>query len=157
MADIQTTHTYVTPGGTIVFNNGSLGDGTDKFWIHGLPGLDGPDVRAPIDDVPFGDGSLLHRFWLTGCKFAVEGVFIIETVPYNSTGCQAAINAMEAALKAAVKSNVAASGSWSFTPTGQGAISLTVFHPGQPKLDITPIENFATRSFTFGLISATAL
>lgn len=157
MADIQVAHTYATSGGTIVFNNGSLGDGNDKFWIHALPGLDGPDVRAPIDDVPFGDGSISHSFWLAGCKFAVEGVFIIESVPYNSTACQTAINVMEAALKAAVKSNVATTGTWSFTPTGQGAISLTVKHHGSPKLDIAPIENFATRSFTFGLASETPL
>src|SRR6188768_4021764 len=109
MADIACSHTYTTSGGTIIFNNGTLGDGTDKFWVHALPGLDGPDVRAPIDNVPFGNGSLLHRFWLEGCKFAVEGVFIIETVPYQSTACQTAINEMEADLKAAVKSNVAAS------------------------------------------------
>ncbi len=156
MADLSTVWTLATPGGTIIFNNGDLGDGTDKFWIQALPGLDGTDVRAPIDHVPFGHGSLLHTFWRSGRQFAVDGVLIIETVPLASSLCQTKVNVMEAALKAAVNSLIDATGTFSGTPAGQAAQSYTVKHHGQPKLDFIPIENFALRQFIFGLVSASS-
>lgn len=155
MADLATTYTYAAAGGTVVFNNGDLGDGTDKFWLQSIQGLDGPNVRAPVDAVPMGNGSLLHAFWLAGRTPVLEGVLIIESVPLNSSACQTALNVMEDALRAAVESNVAAAATLSWTPTGQTAQSLSVFHNGQPRLDVTPIENFHLRQFVFGLIAAT--
>jgi hypothetical protein len=156
MADLITAYTYTTSGGTIIFNNGTLGDGTDKFWLHNVGGLDGPNVRAPIDHRPQADGSLLHRFWMAGREPVLEGVLIIETVPLQSSSCQTALNVMEAALRDAVESNVGASATLAWTPSGQAAASLTVYHHGIPRLDITPIENFHLRSFVFGLVSASA-
>lgn len=155
MADLACTYTYTASGGTIVFNNGDLGDGTDKYWLQNIQGLDGPNVRAPTDNVPMGNGSLLHTFWTSGRTPVLEGVIVIETVPLNSADCQTAINEMEDNLRAAVESNVASSATLVWTPTGQSAQSLTVFHNAQPRLDITPIENFALRQFVFGLIAAT--
>jgi len=149
MADLVTTYTYTTSGGTIIFNNGSLGDGTDKFWIQTISGLDGPVVRAPTDDVPMGNGSLLHPFFLGGREPVLEGVLLIESVALNSAACNTALNVMEAALNAAVLSNVQASATLAW-----GAHSLTVYHNGQPRLDIVPIENYHLRQFTFGLKSA---
>lgn len=155
MADLATTYTYTAPGGTIIFNNGDLGDGTDKFWLQSIQGLDGPNVRAPVDPVPMGNGSLLHSFWLSGRTPVLEGVLIIESVPLTGSACQTALNVLEDQLRAAVESNVAATATLAWTPTGQAAQSLTVKHNGQPRLDIVPIENFHLRQFVFGLIAAT--
>ena len=155
MPDYVVTYSYATSGGTITFNNGDLGDGTDKYWLQGIQGLDGPNVRAPVDLVPMGNGSLLHSFWLAGRTPVLEGVLLVESVRHNSSECQAAFNVLEDALRAAVESNVAASATLSWTPAGQTAQSLTVFHNGQPRLDITPTDNWHTRTFVFGLVSAT--
>ena len=154
MADLVTTYTYATSGGTIVFNNGSLGDGTDKFWLQNVSGLDGPNVRAPIDPRPQTNGFLLHDFFMAGREPVLDGVLIVESVPLNSSECQTALNVMEASLRAAVESNVAASATLSWTPSGQAAASLTVYHHAQPRLDITPVENYHLRQFVFGLVSA---
>ena len=155
MADLATTYTYTASGGTIVFNAGDLGDGTDKFWLQSILGLDGPNVRAPVDLVPMGDGSLLHDFWTSGRTPVLEGVLLIESVRIDGSACQTALNEMEDNLRAAVESNVAASATLAWTPTGQSAQSLTVFHNGQPRLDIVPTDNFMLRQFTFWLIAAT--
>lgn len=155
MADLATGYTYTAPGGTINFNAGTLGDGTDKFWLQSIQGLDGPNVRAPVDPVPMGNGSLIHAFWLSGRTPVLEGVLLIESVPLNSAACQTALNVLEDALREAVESNVAASATLAWTPSGQAGQSLTVFHNGQPRLDIVPVENFHLRQFVFGLIAAT--
>lgn len=155
MPDFATTYTYTTAGGTITFNNGDLKDGTDKFWLQNIQGLDGPNVRAPVDNVPMGNGSLIHNFWLSGRTPVLEGMIVIESVPLNTGACQTALNVMEDALREAVESNVGASGTLSWTPTGQAAQSLTVYHNGQPRLDITPSDNYALRQFVFGLVTAT--
>lgn len=154
MADLICTYTYTASGGTIVFNSGTLGDGTDKFWLQNISGLDGIGVRAPTDLVPMGDGFLLHPFWKEGRLPVLEGVLIIESVALTSSACQTALNEMEKDLRVAVDSNVSASATLAFTPTGQSASSLTVYYNGQPRLDITPIENYHLRQFSFGLVAA---
>lgn len=155
MADLACAYTYTASAATINFNAGALGDGTDKFWLQSIMGLDGPNVRAPVDNVPMGNGSLLHSFWTAGRTPVLEGVLIVESVPLTGSACQTALNVMEDALRAAVESNVAATATLAWTPTGQAAQSLTVKHNGQPRLDITPVENFHLRQFVFGLVAAT--
>ncbi len=154
MADLNTIYTLATPGGTVTFNNGDLFDGTDKFWIQEISGLDGIDVRAPVDNVPFGHGGILHAFWRAPRQLSLDGVLLVESVPSSSSSCPALLNTMEEALRAAVDSLITASGTLSWTPAGQSAKSLTVFHHGQPRLDFRPVENYALRQFVFGLISA---
>lgn len=155
MPDYVTQYVYTASGGTITFNAGALGDGTDKFWLQDIQGLDGPNVRAPVDLVPMGNGSLLHSFWLSGRTPILGGVLLVESVRRNSNECQTALNEMEDNLRAAVESNVAATATLAWTPTGQSAQSLTVKHNGQPQLTITPSDNWMTRTFVFGLIAAT--
>ena len=156
MADLACTYTYTTSGGTIIFNNGDLGDGTDKYWIQKITGLDGPIVRAPIDNVPFGDGSLKHSFWKAGRRPLLEGVLLVESVlPWRSQ-CQEKLNDMEAALTAAVLSNLNTSATLGWTPAGGAAQSLTVYHHGEPPLDFPPMDNYATRQFILGLFSTEA-
>lgn len=151
--DLNCTYTLTTPGGTITFNNGDLHDGTDKFWIQTIDGLDWPTIRAPIDQVPFGDGSIVHTFWLAGREPVLDGVLLVESVPFVTEDCVEILNEMEDDLRTAIESIVAADGTLAWTPAGQSAKSLTVRHHGQPRLDIRPIENYALRQFTFGLIS----
>lgn len=153
MPDYVCPYTYTAPGATIIFNNGQIGDGSDKFWLQNIMGLDGPNGRAPVDNVPLGNGSLLHSFWLSGRTPVLEGVLLVESV--GQADCQEAFNEMEDNLRAAVESNVAASATLAWTPTGQSAQSLAVFHNFQPRLDITPSDNWRTRTFVFGLIAAT--
>lgn len=156
MPDFVTTYTYTAPSATIIFNNGALGDGTDKFWLQDIQGLDGPNGRAPVDPVPMGNGSLIHAAWLSGRTPLLGGVLLIESVRRNSLECQTALNEMEDNLRAAVESNIApTSATLAWTPAGQSAQSLTVFHNFQPRLDIVPSDNWQTRTFVFGLISAT--
>jgi hypothetical protein len=33
VSDITTSYTLTSSGGSIVLNNGTLGDGTDKYWL----------------------------------------------------------------------------------------------------------------------------
>jgi hypothetical protein len=155
MADLATTYTLTTPGPDITFNSGTLGDGTDKYWIQAIDGLDGPSVRAPVDPVPFGDGSLIHTFFKHGRRPIFDGVLIIETVPFGAA-CQAALNVLEDNLRQALESIIAANGTLAWTPTGLAARSLSVRHPGEPPLNIRPIENFGLRQFDFSLVSAAA-
>ena len=156
MADLATTYTLTTPGGTITFNNGDLGDGTDKYWIQNIEGLDGPIVRAPVDDVPFGDGTIIHTFWKSGRRPIFDGVLIIETVLPWGSGCQEALNDMEDALRVALTSIISADGTLGWQPAGLSARTLTVRHPGNPPFSMRPIENFALRQFDFTLVSEDA-
>ena len=134
MADLA-IHLHATPppARTITFNDGDLGDGTDKYWIQAITGLDGPNMRAPVDLVPLGDGGLIHAFWLAGARPVLEGVFVIESVGDTWVGLP---DGDERRLRTrsgqALESNVSASATLAWTPTGQSAQSLTVYHNGQP-------------------------
>src|SRR5262245_7049965 len=79
MADVAPTYTLATPGPDIVFNQGDVGDGTDKYWITAIRGLDGPAIRAPVDVVPFGDGGLIHTFWKGPRRVVIDGILLIES------------------------------------------------------------------------------
>jgi hypothetical protein len=81
-------------------------------------------------------------------------VLLVESVPLASSLCQERLNALEAALSTALSSIVAANGTLSWTPAGQGAKSLTVRYLGEPEFDPEPIEDFKLRSFVVSLISA---
>jgi hypothetical protein len=154
MPDLATTYTLTTPGGTIIFNNGTLGDGTDKYWVQNIQGLDGPSIRAPIDNVPFGDGGIVHDFWKGPRHIVFEGVLVTESVGFPSVGdaCRQVQNQMEAALAAALESILRADGTLSWTPIGDSPRTLTVRH--DVTLEFSALENFALKQFTFGLVAA---
>jgi hypothetical protein len=156
MADLACTYTLSTGSGTIVLNQGTLGGGStdDLYWVTAIHGLDGPTLRTPIDDVPFGDGGLIHKFWKGPRHPAFEGSLIVQSVPIGSGACQEALNDMEDALNAALGTIIQTAGTLSWTPAGGGAHSISVFY--EIPLDIQPQDNFALRSFSFGLVSASA-
>jgi hypothetical protein len=154
MADVSAVYTLTTPGGTITFNNGDLKDGTDKFWIQIIHGLEGAPLRTPIDNAPQTDGGLVHPFLRAARPVIIEGVFVTESVGWPSVGdeCITAQNEMEDDLLDALESIVAANGTLAWTPLGLGSRSLTVRNH-QP-LETTPGENYVIRNFVFGLIAA---
>jgi len=151
MADYSCTYTL----GAIVFNNGTFGHGStdDLYWIDTIHGLDGPTLRVPQDDVPFGHGGIVHRSWKGPRHPIFEGRLIVQSVGLG--GCQAVLNTMEAALNAALDAILApTSGTLSWTPAGGSPESLTVFY--EQTLDVQPADNYRTRTFEFGLVSESA-
>src|SRR5574337_1424944 len=150
MADYVAVYTL----GSISFNNGTLFEGstTDLYWIANITGLDGPTIRAPIDDVPFGDGGLIHTFWKGPRHVVIEGSLIVQSTDQN--GCQAVFNDMEDALKSELDSILDSAGTLSWTPAGGSAQSLSVYY--EVPAVFAPTDNYRLRSFTFGLVSPAA-
>lgn len=147
MADIATIYTLTTPGGTINFNQGDLGDSTDKFWLTSIRGLDMPAIRNPTDPVPFGDGLLKHTFWWSGFRVIFDGMLLIET-PLN---CMARRNALSDDLKAALNSILNTAGTLTWTPAGGAGESLSVYL--EVPLETPYSDNYTVQNFSFGLVS----
>lgn len=154
MADLQTQYVLTTPGGTITFNTGQLRDGTDKYWIQNIEGLDGASLRIPMDPVPFADGALLHTSYRDARHILIEGVLVTETAGFPGGGdaCVQRQNEMEDDLLDALESIIATDGTLAWTPLGLSARSLTVRR--DQTAEFAPGENFAIKTFTFGLIAA---
>lgn len=150
MADLGCEYVLTTPSGTITFNDGS----EQQFYIQGINGLGTAPIRAPIDDVPFGDGSLGHNFWKAGRHIDIEGTFLITNLVCPSPAIIAAWNVMEEALRVALESIAGlttAVGTLAWTPSGLTARSLTVRH--DVPMECPPDQNFMLRNFTFGLFA----
>jgi hypothetical protein len=152
VADLTVEYTLTTPGPDIVFNDGTLGDGVDKYWIDAIGGLDGPAIRAPVDLVPFGDGGIVHTFRLGPRRVRIEGMLLLD--PPTLVDCQERRNDLAFDLQDALASIIAASGTLGWTPVGQAAESLTVYN--EVPLEITYTDNFLVSRFSFGLISEAA-
>jgi len=155
MANLSTPYT-LTGSTTVIFNNGTVFGGStdDLFWIQAIHGLDGPTLRTPTDDVPYGDGGLIHKFWKGPRHVAFEGVLIVQSVPFGSSACEDALDALEADLNYCLDSIIQSTGTLAWTSSVYGALSLSVVY--EIPLDVQPVDNFALRSFSFGLISAQA-
>lgn len=154
MADIVTEYLLTTPGPDITFNDGQLGDGTDKYWLNSIQGLDGPVLRVPVDPVPFGNGAIVHTSWKGGRRVTFDGMYLIES-SMSQADCQALRNALHFNLMSALASMIApASGTLAWTATGQAALNLTVFY--EVPLSAPYTDNFMVQNFSFGLISEEA-
>ena len=153
MADLSTTYTLTSGGGNITFNNGTLGDGTDKYWITNINGLDGPVIRNPVDLVPFGDGGIIHTFRKGPRRPVIDGMLLIESST-NQGLCQMLRNDLVADLTDCLDAILTTSGTLSWTPAGQSGLSLAVFY--DVGLSITYSDNYAVANFNFGLVSAAA-
>lgn len=151
MPDVGCPYTLTTPGGTILFNDGA----TDQFYIQGITGLGTPPIRAPIDDVPYGNGSIGHNFWTAGRHVTIEGVFLVTSVDCGPV--QIGIwNDMEDALRVALESIAALTtdtGNLVWLPTGDVATRTLVVRHDQ-SLECPPDQNFLIRNFSFGLFAA---
>lgn len=153
MADLATTYTLTTSGGTIVFNDGDLGTTDDLYWIASIEGLDGAPIRAQVDNAPQAHGGIVHTFWKGPRHVTIEGSILIQSVPWGGY-CLPQRNAMEDDLRIALESIIQTDGTLSWTPAGLDSTgrALTVRHDVQ--LQFTPQENYAIMGFVFGLVSA---
>lgn len=136
-----------------MFNAGTLGDGTDKYWLTAIQGLDGPTIRAPVDLVPFGDGGIVHTFRKGPRRPVFDGMLLIESSRSQAL-CQELREDLAAALAAALNSIITTSGSLAWTPEGQAARTLTVYN--EIGYSITYSDNYAVANFNFGLVSEAA-
>jgi hypothetical protein len=153
MADNGAIYTLTTPVSTIVFNDGELKDGTDKYWIQIVHGLESAPLRTPIDPAPQNDGGLVHPFFRGPRNVVIEGAFVTESVGFPKSGlaCLQRQNEMEDDLLEALESIVAADGTLAWTPLGLSSRSLTVrMNVG---LETTPAESYVLRNFVFGLVA----
>jgi len=153
VADVSAAYTLTTSGGTITFNNGTLGDGSDKFWLTSVQGLDGPVIRAPVDLVPFGDGGIVHTFRKGPRRPVFDGMLLIESSTSQAL-CQTLREDLAAALAAALDSIITAAGTLTWTPAGQMGMSIAVFN--EVGYSITYSDNYALANFNFGLVSEDA-
>ena len=153
MADVSTEYLLTTPGPDITFNDGVLGDGTDKYWLTSVLGLDGPAIRAPVDLVPFGDGGIIHTFRKGPRRVVFDGMLLIESST-SQAQCQTLRNALVANLEDALNSILTSAGTLTWTPAGQAALSLSVFY--EIGYAVNYSDNYAVANFSFGLISAAA-
>jgi hypothetical protein len=145
--DIGVQYTLTTPGGTINFNDGSA----NQYYLSTVGGLDGPTIRAPIDDRPQTDGGIVHDFFAGPRHITFEGVLLIQSTHIMNSVVQIR-NTMEDNLRTAVVSLLRADGTLAWTPQGKSARSLTVRH--DVPLDFTNIENYLLLQFHFGLVAA---
>lgn len=153
MADYSTIYTLAGTG-SIVFNSGTLfqGSTTDLYWIANIRGLDGPAIRAPVDDVPYGDGGIIHKFWKGPRRVAIEGHLIVQSVA--QADCQAVFNDMEDDLNGVLDSIIQSTGTLIWTPAG--GTSQMLFVRNEIGVEYQPTDNYRLRSFTFGLVSEEA-
>jgi hypothetical protein len=153
MADITTSYVLTTPGPDITFNAGTLGDGTDKYWLANINGLDGPAIRAPVDLVPFGDGGIVHTFRKGPRRVTFDGWLMIESST-SQADCQELRNDLAFELQSALESIIDATGTLAWTPAGQAAQSLTVYNEIPVTFPYT--DGYMVQTFSFGLISEAA-
>lgn len=153
MADIKVEYTLATGAGTIVFNDGALGDGVDKYWLETIQGLDGPAIRAPVDLVPFGDGGIIHTFRKGPRRVVFDGMLLMES-SFSQADCAEIRNNLAWDLKDALASILTTAGTLSWTPTGEAAQSLSVYY--EVGVDFPYSNNYMVQNFSFGLVSAAA-
>src|SRR5262249_6702023 len=149
MANLSALYT-VTGTGNFKLNDGTFGHGSrdDLYWIDAIHGLDGPTLRVPSDDVPFGHGGLVHRSWKGPRHPVFDGRIIVQSA--EASACEAILDSMEATMKTVLESILAPTAG---TLTWPGH-SLSVFY--EVSVDFQPADNFRTRTFSFGLISPPA-
>lgn len=150
MTDIAAAYTLTTPGGTILFNDGS----TDEYYITSIRGLESGVIRNPIDNRPQTDGGIVHDFLFGPQHVTIDGFFFIRSSRIQNV-ILAQRNAMTAALRTALNSILRADGTLAWTPLGQAAESLTVRY--EVPLEPDHIDNYLNRSFSFGLVAAVPL
>jgi hypothetical protein len=136
--EVSSPATLSTPAGTITFNN----DG-DLYVFTKLDGFDDPELRVTVDNKSRQDGGVIHAIYAAAIHGTCEGWVL--------TGDPATRNDAEDALGAALRSIRTVDGTFTVTPTGQGAKSLTVRQDGSFQ---TAIVNGTLHSFQFGLVAA---
>lgn len=155
MADVAAVYTITTPGGTVILNGGAIGDGTDFWYLTKPPaGLDGPQLRTPIDNAPQAHGGLVHNFWKGPRHPLFDGCLLIQSTR-QGIACETIRNVRSEAFYAACDSILqqsVASGTLGWTPLGGTARSLTVQTEIHVTFDVA--ENFGLLTFSVGFVAA---
>lgn len=146
MADVGVSYTLTTPGGTVVFNDGSA----DQHYITEIRGLGAPALRTPMDNVPLGDGGLIHDFWKGSRHIGIEGIFLITSVRVMNS-IVIVRNDMEQELVDALESILRADGTLAYAPQGEGTRTYTVRY--EVPLEFTHTDNYTVLAFSFGLVA----
>ena len=131
--------------GSITFNAAS-GD-TYLLDPNSCAGLDQAPIRAPVDDKPQASGGLVFPF-LHGPRRITLGGWV-----QNVTGTASNRQDMEEALITALDAIIAADGTFTITPAGDSAKSLTV-RCEIPVIFTGVSPGGFVKTFLFGLIAA---
>lgn len=151
MADLTVPYVVSTPAGDFTLNGGALKTTEDLYWIQSIQGLDGAPIRAPVDNFAFGDGAHIHTFWKGPRRVTFDGVILIQSLPIGSA-CQEALNVMEEDMRAKLESTLADDfGVLTWTPLGMS--ERTLEFRCETIGDFAPVEDYALRSFSFGIVS----
>lgn len=154
MPDFSCIYTLTTDAGTITFNDGDLGRGSedDLYWISDIDGLDGAPIRAQVDNAPQTDGGIVHSFYKGARHVNMQGNIIIQSVPLGAA-CQSVRNDLEDALRLALASIIREDGLLSWVPTGSISTHTLTVRNDVP-VDFSPADGYLTTTFTFGLVAA---
>lgn len=152
MADIGVVYTLTTPAQTITFNATTVPfAGQDQYYITEIRGLASPTLRTPFDNVPLGDGGLIHDFWFGPRHIGVEGTLLVQSVRVEDD-IVLQRNQMEADLTDALESIIRTDGTFVFTPQGQVTVSYNVRY--EIGLEFVHSNNYHSLDYSFGLIAA---
>jgi hypothetical protein len=131
--------------GTLDFHGGG-GGVTSGLVLATVDGIAQAPIRAPVDDAPQTDGGIVHQFFYGPRHLTVEG-FVLPFA-YDSSHAATLWAAMDT-LEQALGQILRADGTFSWTPPGQTAHSLTV------RCDV-PVSFQGTfqKTYIFGLVAA---
>lgn len=148
MADISVVHTFVTPAGTITFNDGA----DDEYYLGPIVGLDGTPARRVVDKTAYADGGLPFKPAFLDIRFfQPTGTMMIRSTKVG-TAKQTIRNSMAADLEEAYESTLNADGTWAFTPLGGASKTLTVRRDAQA-IAFDYVDNYLNYDFSFGLVA----
>lgn len=151
MADVGVVYTLTTPSTDITFNATTVPfAGQDQYYITEIRGLASPTLRTPFDNVPLGDGGLIHDFWFGPRHIGVEGTILVQSTAIENDIVEQR-NAMEIDLQDALEAIIRADGTFAFTPQGEGSYSYTVRY--EIGLEFVHSNNYHSLDFSFGLIA----
>jgi len=127
---------------TVEFNPVAGGDG---FYLReDTTGLGGAPIRATVDDAAQTDGGVVHDNFKGARHLTIVAEYLI------ATGDIADRNAAFDALDALLDSIMRADGTWTMTPTGAAAQSLTV----RCDVSLSVSGGAQLKRATFGLVAA---
>lgn len=151
MADVGVQYVLTTPDGTITFNQFTDPfNGQDQFYLSEIRGLGAPALRTPFDNIPLGDGGLIHDFWKGPRHITMDGTILVQSTQVMDS-IVVIRNSMEEDLTAALESILRANGTLVFTPQGLAQRTFTVNY--EVPLEFVHSNNYLSLDFSFGLIA----
>ncbi len=132
--------------GSVDFHGSGAGSVGAGLVLTELDGIGQAPIRAPIDDMPQADGGIVHQFLYGPRHLTVTG--LVVPFAYDSSHAASMWATMDT-LVAALGQILRADGTFSWTPPGQTAHSLTV------RCDVpASFSGSFQKTFVFGLVAA---